>query len=184
MTKYFRGIFFIVFMFTLVGCVGLGNMKEVKFQHEIESDMAMVNIIRRSILLGDGLMAEAWDGDKFIGSLKAGRLLQYKTKPGIHTFMVHNPDGVGGWGVAKGELKPGKTYYLKLNITGLGPINLGAAESSDPRINEWNTMTTVSLDTESPKDIPEKLILNARKILARVEEGNANVTPITDINAL
>ena len=35
-----------------------------------------------------------------------GSLIQYKTHPGIHTFMVYVQ---GRWGVAKGEHKPGMT---------------------------------------------------------------------------
>lgn len=131
--------------------------------------------------MGDGAKVEAWDGDEFIGTLSAGKLLQYEAKPGIHTFMVYVQ---GSWGVAKGELKPGKTYYLKFNMSGWGPINLGAAESTDSRIPEWNKMDTVSIDKSSPKDVPEKYILKAQDILQRVESGNTIVTPITDSNVL
>jgi hypothetical protein len=69
-------------------------------------------------------------------------------------------------------------------MSGWGPISLGVANSSDPRISEWNTMSTVSIDKSSPKEVPKKYILKAEKILLRVESGNANVTPITDDNAL
>ena len=181
MFRHLRGIAFIVVIFGLTGCAGLGNMKEVNFENEIEPDMAMVNIVRRSVFMGDGAKVEAWDGDNFIGTLSAGKLLQYKTIPGIHTFMVKFGSS---WGVAKGDLKPGKTYYLKFNTSGWGPISLGVAKSDDPRIDDWNTMTTVAVDELSPKDIPEKYIVGARKILKKVEDGNANVAAITDINAL
>lgn len=181
MFKYISGVAFLTIFFALTGCAGLGNMKEVKFENKVEPDMAMVNIVRRSVFMGDGAKVEAWDGDNFIGTLSAGKLLQYKAKPGNHTFMVYVQ---GSWGVAKGELQPGKTYYLKFNMSGLGPISLGVAKSDDPRIGEWNRMETVALDVSSPKDIPERYILGARKILNRVEEGDATFTPITDANAL
>ena len=45
-------------------------------------------------------------------------------------------------------------------------------------------MPTVSLDESSPKAIPEKYISKARQILQKVENGTANVTPITDVSAL
>ncbi|GGA95672.1 hypothetical protein [Agarivorans gilvus] len=181
MLQKFRVIVFFAVLLGLTGCAGLGNMKEVEFQAEAKPDVAMVNIVRRAVFLGDGAKVEAWDGDEFIGTLSAGKLLQYEAKPGIHTFMVYIQ---GAWGVAKGDLKPGKTYYLKFNMSGWGPISLGVAESTDPRIPEWNTMSTVSIDKSSPKDVPEQYVLKAKKVLQRVESGSANVTPITDRNAL
>ena len=171
---------FVAMVFGLAGCAGLGNMKEIEFEHQIAPDMAMVNFVRRSVFMGDGAKVEVWDGDNFIGTLDAGNLLQYKAQPGNHTFMVYIQ---GAWGVAQGDLKPGKTYYLKFNMTGWGPINLGVAMANDPRIPEWNTMKTVVLDESSPKAVPEKYILKARKILKRADDGYANVTPITDANA-
>ena len=181
MFKIIRAIgLFFVFL-GLTGCAGLGKMNQVEFQTEAKPDMATVNIVRRSVFMGDGAKVEAWDGDEFIGTLGAGKLLQYEAEPGIHTFMVYVQ---GSWGVAKGELKPGKTYYLKFNMSGWGPISLGVAKSTDSRIPEWNTMSTVSIDKSSPKDVPEKYVLKAQKILQRVESGNANVTPINDTNAL
>lgn len=174
-------IAFFVVVLGIQGCAGLGNMKEVEFRTEAKPDIATVNIVRRAAFIGDGAKVEVWDGDQFIGTLAAGKLLQYDAKPGEHVFMVYVQ---GAWGVAKGELKSGKKYYLKFNMTGLGPISLGVAESTDPRIPEWNKMTTVTIDKSSTKDIPEKHILNARKILQKVEDGSTNVTPITDINAL
>lgn len=172
---------FLIFILGLTGCAGLGNMKAVEFQTEAKPDMATVNIVRRSVFMGDGAKVETWDGDKFIGTLSAGKLLQYHATPGVHTFMVYVQ---GYWGVAKGELKPGKSYYLKFNMSGWGPVSLGVAKSTDPRIAEWNTMNTVSIDESSPKVVPEKYTLQARKVLQRIEDGNANVTPIADINAL
>lgn len=181
MLRYFKSIAPFFILFGLTGCTGLGQMKETKFENGIERDMAMVNFVRRSVFIGDGAQVEAWDGDKFIGTLGSGRLLQYKAKPGNHTFMVYVQ---GSWGIAKGELKSGKTYYLKFNMSGGGPVSLGAAKSDDPRIDEWKTMKTVSLDESSSKPVPKKYVVAARKILERVETGDANVTPISGINAL
>lgn len=45
-------------------------------------------------------------------------------------------------------------------------------------------MTTVTIDKSSTKDVPEKYVTKARETLKRVEDGNAIVTPITDINAI
>lgn len=171
---------FCIMLLGLTGCAGLGNMKQVEFRTEASPNMATVNIVRRAIFMGDGAKVEVWDADEFIGTLSAGELLQYDATPGEHTFMVNMQ---GAWGVAKGELKPGKTYYLKFNMSGWGPISLGVAKATDPRISEWNTMDTVSIDNASQKEIPEKYIIKARKVLQKVENGSANVTPITDEHA-
>jgi hypothetical protein len=167
-------------LLSLMGCAGLGNMKKVDFEKTVEPDMVMVNIVRRSIFAGDGAKVEVWDGDKFIGTLSAGKLLQYETMPGDHVFMVYVQ---GSWGVAKGELKAGKTYYLKFN-SGFGAVSLGVAKHDDPRIEEWNTMTTVKIDENSPKKVPEKYYISARKILKRVENGTSNINSISDVHAL
>ncbi|MEO9944708.1 MAG: hypothetical protein ABJH28_06650 [Paraglaciecola sp.] len=68
MLKHLTSITFIFIILLLNGCAGLGNMKEVKFEQEIASDMAMVNIVRRAVFMGDGAKVEAWDGEQFIGS--------------------------------------------------------------------------------------------------------------------
>jgi hypothetical protein len=183
MIRLFWGITFVAFFVGLTGCssAGLGNMKEVSFENEITSDMAMINIVRWGNYSGDGPKVELWDGEAFIGSLGPGRLLQYKVIPGNHIFMV---SAQGAWGVARGDMEPGKTYYLKVNITGWGPMSLGAAKSDDPRIEKWNKMKTVTIDKAVPKAIPEKVLVSVRSTLKRVEEGRANVTPITENNAL
>jgi hypothetical protein len=180
MFKNFGCITFFAVVIMLTGCAGLGNMKEVAFEDRVEPSVAMVNFVRRSVFQGDGAKVEVWDGDNFIGTLAAGRLLQYTAQPGDHTFMVYVQ---GSWGVAAGDLRAGKSYYLKFNMPGFG-IGLGVAKADDPRIEEWNTMTTVTLDEAAPKEIPEKYILGAQKTLERVRAGNAVVTPIADINAL
>ena len=162
MFKYLSKIAFIVVIIGLTGCAGLGNMKEVRFEKDVAPDMAMVNIVRRAVFMGDGAKVEAWDGEQFIGTLEAGKLLQYQVEPGVHTFMVYVQ---GSWGVAKGELKAGKKYYLKFNMSGWGPISLGVASFDDPRIEEWNTMTTVAIDKSSQKEIPEKYLKKARATL-------------------
>ena len=69
--------------------------------------------------------------------------------------------------------------YLRNHLWSANIASLALSESP-----ATNTMTTVAVDELSPKDIPEKYIVGARKILKKVEDGNANVAAITDINAL
>ena len=118
MFKIIRAIgLFFVFL-GLTGCAGLGKMKQVEFQTEAKPDMATVNIVRRSVFMGDGAKVEAWDGDEFIGTLGAGKLLQYEAEPGIHTFMVYVQ---GSWGGGKRRAKTWKDILFKIQYVGLGP---------------------------------------------------------------
>ncbi|EWH09562.1 hypothetical protein DS2_12043 [Catenovulum agarivorans DS-2] len=181
MIKHIKVVAVLFAAIMMSGCAGLGAMKQVQFQDNAKPDTAMVNIVRRAVFMGDGAKVEVWDGDQFIGTLGAGELLQYEAEPGVHTFMVYVQ---GSWGVAKGELKAGKSYFLKFNMSGFGPISLGVADSNDPRIAEWKTMKTITIDKAATKEVPEKYIQAARKILTRVENGQANVTQIVDGHAL
>ncbi len=164
----------------LTGCAGLGKMKTVSFTEQAEADKALVNIVRRSVFMGDGANVEMWDGEKFIGTLAAGKLLQYQAEPGEHTFMAYIQ---GNWGTARGELEAGKTYYLKFNMSGFGPISLGVASAEDERIDEWKTMKTVVMDESSTKAVPEKYLAKARLTLEKVESGTVIPTAITAANA-
>lgn len=180
MFKRFGIVAFVFLAMNLSGCAGLGNMKEVAFQNKPEENKATVNFVRRSVFMGDGAKSEVWDSEKFIGTLSAGELLQYQADPGEHLFMVNLQ---GSWAVAQGVLEAGRTYYLKMNLTGWSVI-LGAADATDERIAEWNTMTTVVKDETTSKPVPQKYIDEAKRTIKRVEDGNANVTHISEENAL
>ncbi|MCD9459238.1 hypothetical protein [Marinibactrum halimedae] len=156
-------------------------MKVVEFQTQSKPDMATVNIVRRAVFYGDGVKVEAWDGEKFIGTLGPGELLQYQAEPGMHTFLASMKHS---WAVAQGELEAGKTYYLKFNMSGWSAVNLGVAKPTDPRIPEWNRMTTIIIDESDPKPVAQKYISRAQRILKKVEDGTAIITPITDANAM
>jgi len=91
----------LIVMVPLTGCIGgLAKMERVAFVDEAVADQALVNIVRPRVFLGDGANNDIWDGDKFIGTLGAGKLIQYKAIPGYHVFMVYVQ---GQWGAARGE---------------------------------------------------------------------------------
>ena len=169
-------------MVPLAGCIGgLAKMERVAFVDEAVADQALVNIVRLRVFLGDGANTDMWDGDKFIGTLGAGKLIQYKAIPGYHVFMVYVQ---GQWGAARGELKPGKTYYLKVN-QGYGRIILGVAKSNDPRIERWNAkLTPVAIDDSRLKDIPQKFVDKARIVLEGVNSGSYRSHLIGDEHAI
>ncbi len=179
------GFRFFVLLFVLLplaGCIGgLAKMERVAFMDEAVADEALVNIVRPRVFLGDGANTDMWDGDKFIGTLGAGKMIQYKATPGYHVFMVYVQ---GQWGAARGELKPGKTYYLKVN-QGYSRIILGVAKSNDPRIERWNAkLTPVAIDDSRLKDIPQKFVDKARIVLEEVNSSSYPSHLIGDEHAI
>jgi hypothetical protein len=172
----------LIVMVPLAGCIGgLAKMERVAFVDETVADQALVNIVRPRIFFADGANTDMWDGDKFIGTLGAGKLIQYKAIPGHHVFMVYLQ---GQWGAARGELKPGKTYYLKVN-PGYGRVGLGVAKSNDPRIERWSAkLTPVAIDDSRLKDIPQKFVDKARIALERVNSGSHPSHLIGDEHAI
>lgn len=120
--------------------------------------MALVNFVRPAIFMGDGVDFEAWDGNKFVGTLKAGSMIQHHATPGEHTFMV-DPAGGGAWAVRKMTLEAGKTYYLKPNSTMVLGLQLGLAEPTDERISVWNkVLTPMGVDKGRSKQVPQEAI--------------------------
>ena len=173
--------FCLLFAAQITACAGLADMKKVDFVDTAAPDKALVNIVRPSVFVGDGAKVEVWDGEQFVGTLAAGTLIQYQATPGEHDFMVYSQ---GSWGIAKGELLPGKTYYLKFNI-GFGFITLGVAHKNDPRIEEWNRkLSPMAVNTQSSKPVPEKTIEASRKMLAKIQDGSVKYEVINESNAL
>lgn len=181
MLKILLNTIFLFIFLQMTGCAGLAEMKKAEFIDSVSPESSMVNIVRPNVFLGDGAEVEVWDGDKFIGTLSAGTLIQYKTDPGNHTFLVYNQ---GSWGIAKGELISGKTYYLKFNI-GFGFVTLGVAKSSDSRISVWNRkLDPMVIDYAKSNPVSAKEIADTRKILQDLEVGKAKYEKISNENAI
>lgn len=172
----------LIVMLPLAGCIGgLAKMERVEFVDEAVADKARVNIVRPRVFLGDGANNDIWDGDKFIGTLGAGKMIQYLATPGYHVFMIYVQ---GQWGAARGELKPRKTYYLKAN-QGFGRIILGVAKSNDPRIERWNArLTPMVIDDSRLRDIPQKFVDKARIVLEGVNNNSYPSHLIGDEHAI
>ena len=184
MKSTIKSIFFLLIAIQVSGCAlgGIAKMQKTDFIEKFEPDKVLVNFVRPKVFAGDGVNVDMWDGDKFIGTLGAGKMIQYITTPGEHIFMA---SAQGLWGIAKGDLIAGKKYYLKYN-NGFGFIVLGVAKSSDPRIEKWNTsLSPVSINkSNSPLPVSEKHTKKAQAILERMEEGTAKYNLISEENAI
>ena len=146
---------------SMSGCSSLGVMKKTKYVEKPADKMGLINIVRPSIFLGDGVRFEAWDGNKFIGTLSSGTMLQYSASPGSHCIMV-DPAQAGKWATIKVDVKANTTYFIKPNTIPFVGLNLGMAEEADARKAEWvKELTPFSIDTANTKPVPEKAISKA-----------------------
>ena len=88
--KYFKRfmnlrLFVVAVVFLTTGCSSV--MQKTAIVDHVDTNTAMVNFVRPSIFIGDGLDYDLWDGNKLIGVLGSGTIVQYKTTPGAHVFM-------------------------------------------------------------------------------------------------
>ena len=164
--KNFFYLSFCVAAFSIMsGCSSLATMKTTEKVGAVGETKALVNIVRPRIFLGDGVNFEVWDGSQFIGTLKAGSMIQYVTLPGEHDFMIDPTQG-GKWAYKNMKLEAGKTYYLKPNTAPFVGLILGVAESTDERIVQWNKeLTPLAIDKNKSKAVPQKNIEEAESNL-------------------
>jgi len=152
---------------TITGCSSLAKMKTVNKVDQVNDKEALVNFVRPRIFLGDGVDFEVWDGDKFIGTLAAGSMIQYLTLPGEHDFMIDPTQG-GAWAYKNIVVEAGEKYYLKPNTVPFVGLKLGIAESTDIRIDKWEKgLDPIGIDTIKSKPVPQKNIDEARAFVKR-----------------
>lgn len=102
-----------------------------------DESAAVVSFIRRSVMLGDGWNYDVWDGDKYVGLLGAGNLLQHRAEPGEHVYLLMSR-GVHVWTYMKANLVAGKTYFARAYPI---PLSLQAVDTnSDERVETWASM--------------------------------------------
>ncbi len=170
-------LYFSVLVFTLSclgGCSSLAKMKTVNKIENVDSQKSMVSIVRPHIFLGDGVDFEVWDGNKFIGTLEAGSMIQYLTLPGEHDFMIDPTQG-GRWAHINLNLEAGKIYYLKPNTIPFVGLKLGVAPSTDVRIEKWNKgLTPLAIDESKSKAVPQKNINEAVETLKKIKMKDAS----------
>ncbi|MES2825461.1 MAG: hypothetical protein V4732_17810 [Pseudomonadota bacterium] len=166
MLKKFITAFSVFSIICISGCSSLATMKKSKYVEKPADKMGLINIVRPSIFLGDGVKMEAWDGSTFIGTLSSGSMLQYAANPGSHCIMV-NPTQGGKWATLKVEVKANTTYFIKPNTIPFVGLKLGLADETDQRKAEWiKELTPFAIDTAKTKPVPEKVISKAKEYSA------------------
>lgn len=154
----------------LGGCSSLAEMKVVNKIESVSSGESLVSFVRPHIFLGDGVDFEVWDGNKFIGTIEAGSMIQYVASPGEHNFMIDPTQG-GAWAHKNIYLEPGKRYYLKPNTIPFVGFRLGVASPTDKRIDKWNKgLTPLAIDKIKSKAVPQKNIIEAEANLQQFKQ--------------
>jgi hypothetical protein len=171
MKRHFYIFAVTILSLVISGCAGLAVMKPVeRIASVTDKNMALVNFVRPNILMGDGVDFEVWDGGSFVGTLKAGTMVQYFAPAGEHTFMV-NPTQGGSWAYRNINIAGGGVYYLKPNSTVVMGLQLGMADSSDKRIEIWNSkLTPMAIDKSESKNIPKENIVQANENWQRLKQ--------------
>ncbi len=173
--------FFLGFLLLITGCTNLAKMTPVERITSLEDDSSLVNFVRPSILVGDAIKYEIWDGKSFIGTLGAGTMIQYKTTPGDHVFMLDSKNR--GWAFVKANLKEGKTYYMKPNMPPFAGMILGVAKSTDDRVEIWHeTLTPMAVDKVKSKEIPIESIKQAESRLNDFKLGKVRFHEVSSDN--
>ncbi|MBB3167896.1 hypothetical protein [Simiduia aestuariiviva] len=142
-----------------LGCSSNAVMKPSKFQAEPSKDKALVNFVRPSVFMGDGVPHEIWDGETYIGTLNPGNLIQIECEPGEHLFLLDPKNAP--WTNLEMTLMPNQVYYIKSNQVPFVGVRMGVAKPNDQRIPTWNSYKVLTIDNEktqlSDKQIAEAM---------------------------
>jgi hypothetical protein len=169
-------------LLSLTGCAA-APMRPAQYRSAPAAEEAIVTFVRESIFMGDGIHLYLWDGDAFVGTLSAGTLVQYRTKPGQHVFMASSEN----WSYVKADLKPGKHYYIKANMfPGFATMRsaLQPVESGDDRVTAWPTKLKVKEVVPEQKDKYVATALpKARAALQEFNDGAVKSFDMGDAHA-
>ena len=119
----------------LGGCASM-PMQKVSLVSTLRPNTALVTFVRPSVFFGDGVSVNIWDGERAIGVLGAGTLLQYEAEPGEHLFLA----SAENWSYMAATLLPGRRYFIKANIFPgviFGRVGLAVVPKTDSRIEGW-----------------------------------------------
>jgi hypothetical protein len=170
MNRFTLGVMVAALALGVSGCSTLAVMQPVERISTAKPDTALINFVRPSIFLGDGVNFEAWDGPNFVGTLQSGTMIQLYATPGEHVFMV-NPTRGGTWAHKTMTVEAGQVYYIKPNTTMVSGLQLGLAESTDARIPTWNTtLTPMGVDKSQSTQVPQESIDEANQNLIRAQQ--------------
>jgi hypothetical protein len=133
-----------------------------------DESTAVVSIIRRAVFMGDGWNYDVWEGDKYVGVLAAGTLLQHRAEPGEHVYLLM-ARGIHVWSYMKANLVAGKEYFARAYPI---PFSLQAVDTnSDERVETWAAMKIVKVKDGDREKAIEKFGAESQLALAAYRNG-------------
>jgi hypothetical protein len=162
-------LFVLATVLLTTGCSSV--MQKSTIVNHVDGNMSMVNFVRPHIFLGDGVDYDLWDGDKFIGVLGSGTIVQYKTSPGAHVFMSKGRY----WAYVKADLAGGKQYFIKLHVLPFGGLVLSAIDGKKiTDVNAWYDYHPEELMAEKGENYAAGKKTDAEDALKAFRDGHAD----------
>lgn len=141
-SSFIRGLALVSAATLLSGCATV--MQPAKRVDKPAANHALINIVRPKVFFGDGIGVDVWHGERFLGVLGAGTMIQYEVPPGDHLFLGNAEN----WTYAKAKVEAGKQYFIKANLFPgviMGRAAFGKLEQSDPRLSELMALEPVAV---------------------------------------
>ena len=170
MKRFFSPL--VVVLVCLSGCASV-QMQPTTLIQSPNPEMAVVNFVRPRVFFGDGISIDIWDGQNYIGALRAGTLIQHEVEPGKRLFLANAEN----WSYASADLQAGKEYFIKANIfPGVmrGRVALVPVELSDPRLTELMSLKPTVASEKDRKEMSDKKAVAAKEAVANFESGKVS----------
>ncbi len=142
-----RSIGIVMCIALLGGCASM-KMQKVPLVSTPRTNTALVTFVRPSIFFGDGVGVDIWDGERVIGVLGAGKLVQYEAESGKHLFLA----SAENWSYTTADLLPGRRYFIKANI--FPGVLFGRVALSKCRSKDRSTDPRVAIQPQANECIP------------------------------
>jgi hypothetical protein len=165
------------------GCSSI-RMVETESTKVVPAGKVLVTFVRQSVWMGDGIPVDLWDGERYIGVLGPGTIVQYVTTPGEHLFLGNAEN----WTYASGSLVADRRYYVKANVFmgfATARVAFGVADNSDDRVEKWHVEYTAKAAHEKDRvAFEEEALGDVQEAIQRFKSGGvASFATITDTHA-
>ncbi len=170
-------VLFALVLAGLSGCASV-KMQDASLKRAPADKKALVTFVRPAIFFGDGASVDLWDGTTFVGSMGAGKMIQYEVEPGKHVFIADAEN----FSYVDGELAAGKQYFIKANVfPGVltARCALGVVKSDDTRGEGWlRDLKPTAAKDEARKKVEQERKPAMQKAVADFQAGKVTSTAI------
>ncbi len=173
-TMNLRKFIFMILLLCLAGC-GSSLMVKTTPRTELSSQGKAMVVFMRPTNVAFGIQIFIWDGDRFLGRVESGSMIQVELDPGEHLFVGN----AANFSIVKANLKAGKRYYLIARPIWPATVILDPSIRTDTELRNWEaTLTPTAPEPEAAKAYSAKRIEAIRTALAGVKSGEVEATPM------